>query len=156
MGSMAWTLNIVYLSFKHMSLIKWQPMLDVFDEAEDFFGPMARRAIAKSFTPAVNISQTETDVVIEMPLPGIDPDKVDITIENDVLTVQGKEERQSEMEDKNYTRREWMSQSFFRSVALPVSVQSDAADAEFEQGVLKITVPKREEAKAKKVSVKVK
>lgn len=139
-----------------MSLIKWQPMLDVFDEAEDFFGPMARRAIAKSFTPAVNISQTETDVIAEVPLPGIDPERVDVTIENDVLTIQGKEEKQSEVEEKNYTRREWMTQSFYRSVALPVSVQSDTADAEFDKGILKITVPKREEAKAKKVSVKVK
>jgi len=49
-----------------------------------------------------------------------------------------------------------MSQSFYRSVALPVSVQSDAAAAEYDNGVLKITIPKRESAKAKKVSVKVK
>lgn len=139
-----------------MSIIKWQPWLDVFDEVDDFFGNFPRRAISKSFAPAVNISQTDADVIVEVPLPGIDPDKVDITIENDVLTIQGKEEKQSEVEEKNYTRREWVSQSFFRSVALPVSVQSDDADAQYNNGVLKIVVPKKPEAKAKKVTVKVK
>lgn len=139
-----------------MSLIKWQPWLDVFDEVDDFFGNFPRRAISKSFAPAVNISQTESDVIVEIPLPGIDPDKVDITIENDVLIIQGKEEKQNEVEETNYTRREWVSQSFFRSVALPVSVQSDDADAQYDKGVLKIVIPKKPEAKAKKVAVKVK
>jgi HSP20 family protein len=139
-----------------MSLIKWQPWLDVFDEVDDLFGNFPRRAISKSFAPAVNISQTDTDVIAEVPLPGIDPNKVDVTIENDVLTISGKEEKKNEVEEKNYTRREWISQSFYRSVALPVSVKSDDADAEYTNGVLKITIPKREEAKAKKVSVKVK
>ncbi|MFH1713057.1 MAG: Hsp20/alpha crystallin family protein [Candidatus Jacksonbacteria bacterium] len=139
-----------------MSIIKWQPWLDVFDEVDDFFGNFPRRAISKSFAPAVNISQTESDVIVEVPLPGIDPDKVDITIENDVLIIQGKEEKQSEVEETNYTRREWVSQSFFRSIALPVSVQSDDADAQYDKGVLKIVIPKKPEAKAKKVAVKVK
>ena len=131
-------------------------MMNVFDDVDDFFGNAPRRILAKSFSPAVNIFQTETEVIAEVPLPAVDPSKVDITIENDVLTIQGKEEKQSEVEEINYTRREWMSQSFYRSVALPVSVQSDAAAAEDDNGVLKITIPKRESAKAKKVSVKVK
>lgn len=139
-----------------MSLIKWQPLLDVFDEADDFLGNLPRQLISKSFAPAINISQTANDVIVETPLPGIDPDKVDITIENDVLTISGKDEKKSEIEEKNYTRKEWTSQSFYRSVALPVSVLSDNADAQYNNGVLKIVIPKKPEAKAKKVSVKVK
>lgn len=140
-----------------MSLIKWQPVFDAFEDIDDFFasgGP--RRAISRTFAPAMNIRQTDDSVVVETPLPGIDPSKVDITIENDVLTIQGREEKKSEVEEKDYSRREWTMQSFHRSVALPVAVQSDAAQASYQNGVLTVTVPKREEAKAKKVSVKVK
>lgn len=140
-----------------MALIRWQPMADMFEDIDDFFasgGP--RRTIARTFAPAINISQTDSHVIVEAPLPGIDPSKVDITIENDVLTIEGKEEKKSEVEEKDYSRKEWVMQSFHRSVALPTRVQSDNAHAEYKDGVLKITIPKREEAKAKKVSVKVK
>ena len=139
----------------HMSLIKWQPLLDVFDEADDFLGNLPRQFINRSFAPAINISQTANEVIIETPLPGVDPSKVDITIENDVLTISGKDEKKSEIEEKNYTRKEWTSQSFYRSVALPVPVLSDNADAQYNNGVLKIVIPKKPEAKAKKVEVKV-
>lgn len=139
-----------------MSLIKWQPLLDVFDEADDFLGNLPRQFVSRFFAPAINISQTANEVIVETPLPGIDPAKVDITIENDVLTISGKDEKKSEVEEKNYTRKEWTGQSFFRSVALPVSVQSDDANAQYNNGVLKIVIPKKPEAKAKKVSVKVK
>ena len=131
-------------------------MYNIFDDIDEFFGNMPRRAISRSFAPAINIRQTESAVVVEAPLPGIDPNKVDITIENDILTIEGREEKKSEVEEKDYTRREWTMQSFHRSVALPVAVYGDKADAEYKDGVLVITVPKREEARAKKVSVKVK
>ncbi|MEK9166051.1 MAG: Hsp20/alpha crystallin family protein, partial [Patescibacteria group bacterium] len=124
-----------------MSLIKWQPLLDVFDEADDFLGNLPRQFINRSFAPAINISQTANEVIIETPLPGVDPSKVDITIENDVLTISGKDEKKSEIEEKNYTRKEWTSQSFYRSVALPVPVLSDNADAQYNNGVLKIVIP---------------
>lgn len=139
-----------------MSIIKWQPLLDVFDEADDFLGNLPRQFVSRFFAPAINISQTANEVIVETPLPGIDPAKVDITIENDVLTISGKDEKKSEVEEKNYTRKEWTGQSFFRSVALPVSVQSDDANAQYNNGVLKIVIPKKPEAKAKKVEIKVK
>ena len=131
-------------------------MYNIFDDIDEFFGNMPRRAISRSFAPAINIRQNDSAVVVEAPLPGIDPNKVDITIENDILTIEGREEKKSEVEEKDYTRREWTMQSFHRSVALPVAVHGDKADAEYKDGVLVITVPKREEARAKKVSVKVK
>ena len=140
-----------------MSLIKWQPVFDVFEDIDGFFasgGP--RRAISRTFAPAINIRETDDSVVVETPLPGIDPSKVDITIENDVLTIEGRDEKRSEVEEQDYSRLEWTMQSFHRSVALPVAVQSDDAQASYQNGVLTVTIPKREEAKAKKVSVKVK
>ena len=142
--------------YEIMSLIKWQPMYDVFDDIDDFFSNAPRRALSRTFAPAINIVQTQNDVVVTTPLPGIDPNKVEITIENDVLTIQGREEKKTEVEEKDYARKEWVMQSFHRSVALPVAVKGDKADAEYENGVLKITIPKREEAKAKKVNVKIK
>ena len=128
----------------------------MFDDVDNFFNNAPRRVMNTSIAPAINISEDGNNVIAETPLPGIDPGKIEITIENDVLTIQGKEEKQHEVEDTEYTRHEWTMQSFHRSVALPGSVKSDDADAEYENGVLKIIIPKREEAKAKKVSVKVK
>lgn len=137
-----------------MSIIKWTPMLDPFNEMERWLdwptGSMA------SFAPAVDVWEDENSVYIETPLPGVNPEQVNISIENDVLTIEGTSEKKTEVEEKNYYRKEVRSGSFHRAVALPSSVRSDEAKAEYEKGILKITVPKEERAKPKKVKVEVK
>lgn len=133
-----------------MALIKWTPFLEplsVFDEFDRFF---------EGFVPAIDVYQTKDDVVAETALPGIDPLKVNISIENDVLTIEGESDKKSEVEDKNYYRKEVRYGQFHRSVALPASVDTDKADAIYENGILKIKIPKREEVKAKKVEVRMK
>ena len=134
-----------------MSLIKWTPMLDPFNELDRWFedGP-------RSFAPAVDVYEDENNVYVETPLPGIDPEKVEIAIENDVLTMQGSAEKKSEVDEKNYYRKEVRHGSFHRAVALPASVKSDKAEANYANGVLKISVPKEERAKPKKVKVNIK
>jgi HSP20 family protein len=137
-----------------MSLIKWAPMLDPFNEMDrmldGFSGSMS------NFAPAVNVWQDENNVYVETPLPGIDPENVNISIENDVLTIEGSGEKKSEVDEKDYYRKEVRFGSFHRAIALPSSVRSDEAKAEYSSGVLKITVPKEERAKPKKVKVEIK
>jgi HSP20 family protein len=137
-----------------MSIIKWAPFLEPFEELDKEFSSLT--PAVSGFTPAVDLYQTKDDVVVETPLAGVDPEKVDIAIENDVLTIQGKSEKKSEVDEKNYYRKEVRYGSFFRSVAMPTHVLGDKAKAEYENGMLKITIPKAPEAKAKKIAIKAK
>jgi len=139
-----------------MSIIRWTPFLQPFDEMDKFFGDLPAAIQPTSFVPSLDIYQTKDNVIVEAPLAGIKPEDIKITIENDVLTVEGQTEKKSEIDDKNYYRKEVRYGSFHRSIALPVSVDGDKARAEYEDGVLKITVPKQERIKAKSVKVEIK
>ncbi len=138
-----------------MSLIKWTPMLDPFNEMDRFFDSFPSQGLS-SFAPAVDVWEDENNVYLETPLPGVDPEKVNIAIENDVLTIEGSAEKKSEVDEKNYYRKEVRYGSFHRAVALPSAVKPDEAKAEYAAGVLKISVPKEERVKPKKVKVVVK
>jgi len=105
------------------------------------------------FTPAVDMYEDKDNIVVETQLGGIDPDKVDISIENNVLTIKGESEKKSEVDDKNYYRKEIRRGSFYRSIPLPTKVDGDAASAVNEDGVLKITVPKAVEIKPKTIKI---
>ena len=136
-----------------MSLIKWTPMsLDPFDEMDRFFDFSA----PTNFTPAIDVWQDDNNVFAECPLAGVDPKDVEVSVENDVLTVEGQSEKKTEVDEKNYYRKEMRYGAFHRAVALPAAVNGDKAKAEFENGILKITVPKEERVKPKKIAVKVK
>ncbi len=106
-----------------------------------------------SFMPAVDVYEDKNNVIVESELAGIDPEKVDIAIENDVLTIKGEGQKKSEVEDKNYYRKEIRSGSFYRSIPLPAHVLGDKASAEAKDGVLKISIPKAPEAKPKKIKI---
>jgi len=113
------------------------------------------RSAMQGFTPAVDVYETKDVVVVETPLAGIDPKDVEIAVENDVLTIKGETKKESEVDDKNYYRKEVASGSFFRSVAMPSRVVADKAEASFADGMLKVTIPKAEEAKPKTIKIKV-
>jgi len=133
-----------------MQLIKWSPM---FDEEDDFFNfPMVRSVN----TPSLDIYQDEDNVYAKVALPGVDPENINISIENDILILESSMEKKSEVDEKNYYRKEIRYGSFRRNVQLPTHVQGDKAEAEYEKGILNITIPKREEVKTKKIEVKVK
>jgi len=104
----------------------------------------------------LDIYQDNSNVIVETPLAGVNPEDVKISIENDVLTIEGKSEQKSEVDDKNYYRKEVRYGTFHRSVALPVSVNSDKAMAEYDNGLLKIIVPKEERVQAKEVKIDIK
>ncbi|MFA7244658.1 MAG: Hsp20/alpha crystallin family protein [Candidatus Magasanikbacteria bacterium] len=109
----------------------------------------------KGFVPAVDVYETKDAVVVETLLPGVNPEQVEVSVEKGVLTIQGESQREHEIDEKNYYRKEVRGGSFFRQVSLPVSVKENEVSAEFEDGILKITCPKAEEKKMNKVDVKV-
>lgn len=138
------------------ALIRWTPFLEPFEEMDKMLGDMtpAMRMSTMSFTPAVDMYEDKNNVIIETQLAGVDPDKVDIAIENDVLTIKGESEKKSEVDENNYYRKEIRRGSFYRSVPLPTHVIGDKATAEAIDGVLKIVVPKALEAKPKVIKIK--
>lgn len=109
-----------------------------------------------NFTPAVNVYEDKDNIIVEAPLAGIDPNKVDIEIEDSVLKISGSSESKSEVEDndRHYYRKEIRSGSFYRAVALPKSVEGSRADASFKNGILTVTIPKSEAAKPRTIKVK--
>lgn len=137
-----------------MALIKWtQPTpwesLDrMFDD--DWF-PMVRMPHAGL---AVDVYEDKDNVVVEAQLPGVDPDKVTLTVEDNVLKIEGKMEQKSEVDEKEYYRKEIRSGAFYRAVALPRQVMGEKADATFDKGVLKVVIPKAEAVKPKTIKVK--
>ncbi|MCK5211475.1 Hsp20/alpha crystallin family protein [Candidatus Parcubacteria bacterium] len=132
-----------------MALIKWSPFLDMepFEEMGKMMG---------AFTPAIDMYEDKDNVIVETQLAGIDLEKVNVSIENDVLCIKGESEKKSEVEDKNYYRKEIRRGGFYRSVSLPTHVLGDAASAVAEDGVLKITIPKAQAVKPKTIKIKTK
>jgi HSP20 family protein len=128
----------------------WDPFEEM-DQALDF--PTSRGM--RAFIPAMDVYQDKDNVYVETALAGVDPEKVEVSIENDVLTIKGTTEKKSEVEDKAYYRKEVQQGSFYRSVALPTHVVGGEANAEYKDGILKISVPKAEEVKPKTIQVKV-
>lgn len=138
-----------------MSLIKWTPFFQEFDDMDKAMESMlpSVRGNQFGFTPALDIYEDKNNLVVEAQLGGIDPEKVDVSIENNVLTIKGESEKKSEVDDKNYYRKEIRRGSFYRSVALPTKVDGDKAVAVNEDGVLKVSIPKMVEVKAKTIKI---
>jgi len=131
-----------------MKLVRWSPF---FDEDSDSFLPTASR----SFAPSLDVYQDKDSVMVEATLPGVDPEKVEISIENDILTLSGKAEKKTEIDEENYYKKEIFRGTFHRQITLPASVDADKTKADYKDGVLKITAPKKVSVKPKKVKVEV-
>jgi len=136
--------------------MRYRPMFDMSDFDKFFDDMPSLPGHQHAFTPALDIYQDKDNVIVETPLAGVDPEKVDISIEDGILKIEGKAEHKTEVDEKNYYRKEVRGGSFFRSVALPAHVKGDDAKADFDKGMLKITIPKVEEVKPKKIKVSVK
>lgn len=138
-----------------MKLVRWAPFMEPWEAAESFMDEW-NPSLVKGFMPAIDLYQTKDAVVVETPLAGVDPNKVNISIENDVLTIEGSMEKKSEVEEKDYYRKEIRSGGFHRTIALPATVDRNKANASFQNGILKITIPKSEKARPKTIQVKIK
>lgn len=142
-----------------MSLIKWSPFLsdNYFDDMDKMISEfMSISRGNKGFIPAVDMYEDNDNVVVETQLAGIDLEKINISIENDVLCIKGEGEKKTEVEEKNYYRKEIRRGNFYRSIPLPTRVDGDKASAVAEEGILKIYIPKASEAKPKSIKIKTK
>lgn len=110
---------------------------------------------AMEWVPAVDIVETDREITIKAELPGVEPKDVAITLENNVLTLKGHRESEKEVQKENYYRMERATGAFARSFAIPVSIDGDRVTADFKNGLLVITLPKRESDRGRNIEVKI-
>ena len=141
---------------------RWDPFQDVLTlrEAmnqlleESFVSPSVQQR-GQSFVPPMDVSETGDGYVVEASVPGLKPEDLEITIENNVLTIKGEMRQEHENRERNYHRIERRYGSFQRTITLPTTVKSDAIQASLDNGILRLEVPKAEEVKPRKISVRV-
>jgi len=144
------------------TLIRWQPareMMTLRDAMDRLFDDAFTRpwtlkgAWQGSGGLSVDMYETENEVVVKAAVPGMKADDVQIQVTSEMLTIKGQTKEDAEVRDKAYRIREHRWGSFERSVGLPTQVISEKAKAEFEDGVLTVTLPKAEEVKPKTITV---
>ena len=147
-----------------MDLVPWRPFGELssfrkeMDRLWDRFGGESQ--LAKTFgdvwSPSVDISETKNNFVVKAELPGLETNEVNVSISGDILTIKGQKKAKEEEKDEHYHCVERYSGSFQRVFQLPSGVKADQIEATFDKGVLKVTLPKVEEAKKNEIEVKVK
>ncbi len=144
------------------TLIRWQPVSEMrsmhaaMDRLmqEAWVGNRAWNVPAAWVEPTLDVYETAETVVVKAAMPGVKLEEIEITVKDNYLALSGQSKTESETQEKNYLRRETRSGAFSRMIQLPKGLQTDNADANFENGILTITLPKAEEVKAKKIQVK--
>jgi HSP20 family protein len=145
-----------------MAIIRWDPFRDLmtlrekmnrlFEETFITRGE-EKELVSGSWTPSVDIFETENTLVLSAEVPGIEENDIEIKIENNTLTLHGERKFEKETKEENFHRIERAYGSFHRSFTLPNYIDQDKIKAEHENGVLKITMPKKKEMKPRKVKV---
>ena len=149
-----------------MAIVRWEPFRDLLSLQERMnrmFNEQYRGgassddewALGGSWAPAVDIYEQGHDIVLKAELPGVDPKDVDIRLENNVLTLRGQRKFENEVNKESYHRVERSYGSFSRSFTLPLVVDQGNIKADFKDGILKLVLPKREEAKPKQIEINV-
>jgi HSP20 family protein len=105
--------------------------------------------------PSVDVSETKSDIVVKAELPGMDPKDLDISLSDGSLVIKGEKKQEKEEKEENYHFIERSYGSFVRSVHLPKDVKREKVSASYKEGVLKVVLPKSEEAKTKEIKIKI-
>jgi HSP20 family protein len=114
-----------------------------------------RRVEEREWLPSLDVSETKNDIVVKAEVPGMDPKDINISLSNGVLTIKGEKKHEREEKEEDYRLIERSYGAFARSIQLPVEVQSNKVNASYKNGILKVTLPKSEEAKIKEIKIKV-
>jgi HSP20 family protein len=120
-----------------------QPLVRTLRSGEDLGNP----------TLSLDVIENGETYVIKAAVPGVDPKDVEISVDEDVLTIRGEFTKQEETSEENYLRREIRSGSFQRQLRLPPTVEPEKAEATFENGLLKLSIPKKPEARARSIKI---
>ena len=143
-----------------MALVKFNGKREMDHWMNDFFSPVFNESfVADRFisrVPAVNVAETSDAYLVELAAPGLDKGDFKINVDGDVLTVSGEKRTESADEDKKYSKREYSYTSFTRSFTLPDSIDHSKIAATYEDGILKLDIGKKEEAKAVSKLIEVK
>ncbi len=130
-----------------MSLVKRHNMLfpSLFNDllTPDWFGGLEN---GKNNVPAVNIKENEKDFELELAIPGLKKEDVNIEVDENILTISSEVKSDKEIKENNFTRKEFSFSSFKRAFSLPETIDEDKINAKHEDGILKLTLPKKEEA----------
>src|ERR1700720_51847 len=121
----------------------------------DVVGRTGEESNLTPWAPAVDIYETENELVVKADLPDVNPQDLDIRVENNILSIRGERKFENKVSEDKYLRVERAYGSFSRSFSLASTVNSEAIKADYQNGVLTLTVPKREEAKPKQIKVTV-
>jgi len=108
-----------------------------------------------SWSPSVDIYENKDQIVVEAELPGMNRDDFDLSIENNIITLRGERRFEKDEETDNYHRVERAYGSFTRSFTMPNTVSAEGATADYRNGVLRVTLPKREDTRARRIEVKI-
>jgi HSP20 family protein len=149
-----------------MAIVRWEPFRDLFQDRlvsrvfdEALRAPRAASeeewALGGSWAPAVDIYEQDGNLVLKAELAGVDPKDVDVRVENNVLTLHGERKLDGEVKKDDYRRVERSYGSFSRSFSLPTVVDTEKIKAEYKDGVLRLVLPKKEEAKPKQIEISV-
>ena len=144
-----------------MSMTMWQPMRDILTlrEAMDriFEDAVVRRPAERrsdAYTLALEITEQDDKIVVRAPVPGFEPEQIDISVQADVLSIRGAVSQEATKEEKGYHLREWRSGNFQRVVQLPCSVESEKAEAAYKNGILTVSLPKATQEISRKIEVR--
>jgi HSP20 family protein len=144
-------------------LMEWRPFREIsrlrgeMDRLwDDYFGSGRRglRPLQAEFAPAVDVKETDTEIVVKAEVPGMEAKDINISVTGDVLTMKGEKKSEREEKEENYHLLERSYGSFSRSLVLPAAVDVDKIEAKYDKGVLTITCPKKEEVKPKAIEIK--
>jgi HSP20 family protein len=148
-----------------MALVRWKNRgeltpFSALRDLESQFGRMFEDmweggAAGRMWTPAIDLSETDDGYILEADVPGMKKDDLELVVVDNLVTIKGERKHQSEARREGYHRFERQYGSFQRTFEIPGGFKADAVNATFENGVLKVTLPKREEAKPKQIEVKI-
>ena len=149
-----------------MAIVRWEPFRDLLSLQERMnrlFEESSRGAgrgqeedwVMGAWAPAVDIYEQNGNIVLQAELPGLDPKDVDVRVENNLLTLRGQRKLDESVTKDNYHRVERSYGSFTRSFTLPNVVDTEKIQASYKDGVLRLTLPTREEAKPKQIAINV-
>src|SRR5919106_4154031 len=145
-----------------MTIVRYDPFRDLRtlqEEVNRLFSTNLTRAFGDegigrgAWAPSVDIYENKDQIVLEAELPGMKQDDFELTVENNVITLRGERQFEKKEDSDNYHRVERSYGSFTRSFTLPQTVSAEGANAEYRNGVLRVTLPKREDTKARRIQV---
>jgi HSP20 family protein len=145
-----------------MAVVRWDPFRDLGmlqDRMNRLFDDAGRGwrsdepAATTSWSPSVDIFETEGEIVVKAELPGTDRKDITLHLENNVLTLRGERRFEKETKEENYHRIERAYGNFSRSFSIPATVDEETIRADYKDGVLKIVLPKKEQAKPKQIKI---